>query len=284
MSLILMGLLACSQQASEWGYLEEGQYILEDSHANVLRTFEMFGTDDDGLSWGFNLDGEVTPDGEEESCGHGDLNDQEGRAGIDNQMAKIWDIIEPVAGVTAQGALQSSINEGRFLIMLEIVGATDFQNAEGVTLNIFQGDAKPVIGTYNLITPSQTYFIDTASDFVSVENLNIVDGVLEAGPVDFTIPVDILELQTTTKIHKGHFRFEINEDGSFVGFMGGAVSVSEFMYDLSQTDAQEEAALVEPLFKNNADMGYDGDECDLFSMAFQFEGTKAFVIREETEE
>ena len=73
-------------------------------------------------------------------------------------------------------------------------------------------------------------------------------------------------------------------DGSFVGFMGGAVSVSEFMYDLSQTDAQEEAALVEPLFKNNADMGYDGDECDLFSMAFQFEGTKAFVIREETEE
>ena len=277
-----MSLLACSQDPPEWGYLEEGQYILENSHANVLRTFALFGTDDNGLSWGFNLDGEITPDGVEESCGHGDLTDPEGRQGIDNQMAKIWDLIEPVAGVTAQGALQSSINEGRFLIMLEIVGADNFQNAEDVTLNIFQGDANPVIGTYNLIAPSQTYFIDPEADFVSVDNVDIVDGVIEVGPVDYTIPVDVLELQTTTKIHKGKFRFEITEDGSFVGFMGGAVSVSEFMYDLSQTDAQQEAALVEPLFQNNADMGYDDGSCDLFSMAFQIEGTKAFVVREET--
>ena len=40
--LLIMGLFACTQSQPEWDYLEEGQYILEDSHANVLRKFEYF--------------------------------------------------------------------------------------------------------------------------------------------------------------------------------------------------------------------------------------------------
>ena len=191
--LVLLGLTACTEeQPEQWTYLDEGTYILSDSHANGMRKVEFFGTDEDGLSWGFDLDDRISEDGEEESCGHGDLTDAEGREGIDNQMAKIWDIIEPVAGVTAQGALQSAINEGRFLIMLEIVGSEgDLRNAKGVTLNVFQGEGEPEIGTFDLISPNQTFSIDPDAEFSSLENLSITDGVLEAGPLNFSIPVDI---------------------------------------------------------------------------------------------
>ena len=54
---------------------------------------------------GFDLDNATTPDGEDSSCGHGDLIDPEGREGIDNQMATIWDAIEPIAGSFAQEIL-----------------------------------------------------------------------------------------------------------------------------------------------------------------------------------
>ena len=82
----------------------------------------------------------------------------------------------------------------------------------------------------------------------------------------------------------GKIRFEVEEDGSFQGYLGGAFSVEDVLYELSQTDATDEYALVEPFFKNNADMGYEDGECTLFSFAFGFEGVPAYVIRYEDEE
>ena len=82
-------------------------------------------------------------------------------------------------------------------------------------------------------------------------------------------------------IRDGFFRFEVGEDGFFRGYMGGAISLPEMLQDLKETDAREEVELAEPIFLLNADMGYNGDECTLFSMAMYFEGTGAYIIRDE---
>ena len=272
-------LLSCAQDESRYAYLGEDMFVDTTVHSNILREFSFFGTDEEGFAYGFDLDGKVSGQGEEESCGHGDLESPSGTVGIDNQLAKIWTLIEPVAGSIAQELLQGSINEGRVLLALELVGAESIEQDSDVTLRIFTAQGDPDIGTMGFISPDQTFSINTQADFVEVEGVSINNGHVQVGPIDFSMPLDILELQTTLNIKMGSFDFMIHEDGTFHGYMGGAISVSEFLTDIKNTDAAEEAALVEALFINNADMGYDSGDCDLFSMAFSFSGTNAFIVR-----
>ena len=270
---------SCSQEEAAYAYLGDDVYVDTRVHSNILREFSFFGTDENGLAYGFDLDGNVSQEGEEESCGHGDLESPDGAVGIDNQLAKIWTLIEPVAGSIAQELLQGSINEGRVLLALELVGMDNLENDTDVSLRIFTAEGEPEIGTLGLISPNQTFSINTEADFVEVQGVSIENGRVQVGPMDFSMPLDILELQTTLNIKDGSFDFTIHDDGTFHGYMGGAISVSEFLADIKNTDAADDAALVEALFVNNADMGYDSGECDLFSLAFSFSGTNAFVVR-----
>lgn len=271
--------MSCAQQEPLYGYLGDDVYVDTQAHSNILRSFSFFGTDENGLAWGFDLDGAISEAGDEESCGHGDLESPDGTVGIDNQLAKIWTLIEPVAGSIAQELLQGAINEGRVLLALELINVDNLRNDDDVTLRIFTAEGDPEIGTMGVISPNQTFSINTNADFVEVSGVSIEAGRVQVGPIDFSMPLDILELQTTLNIKKGSFDFIIEEDGTFHGYLGGAISVSEFLTDIKNTDAAEEAALVEALFINNADMGYESGECDLFSLAFSFSGTNAFVVR-----
>ena len=266
-----------------WGYLEEGQYVVKNSHANVLREFEFTGEESPGVAQGFNLDGAVSVEGDPDSCGHGDLTDPEGRDGIDNQFAKIWVALEPLVGEAVQAMLQGAINEGRFLLMVELVGVKDLENDNKVTVNLFRGRQDPEIGTFGLISPDQTFYFDDTVEASTVEKVAIVDGVVEAGPVAFQIPIDILEAEFVMNVADGKLRFEIHEDGTFEGILGGSIFVYDVLEELYQTDAYEEAELVTPLFENNADMGLEGGVCRQFSLAFGFRGTTGYVVREEAE-
>ena len=81
-------------------------------------------------------------------------------------------------------------------------------------------------------------------------------------------------------VKEGKIRFKIHEDGTFEGIIGGSLLVYDVLEELYQTDAYEEAQLVTPLFANNADMGQQGDVCREFSVAFGFQGTTGYVVRE----
>jgi hypothetical protein len=56
------------------------------------------------------------------------------------------------------------------------------------------------------------------------------------------------------------------------------------MTQLLDTNASQEARLVEPIFYNSADMGYIDGACTLLSVAFGFDGTNAFIARYPEEE
>ena len=107
-----------------------------------------------------------------------------------------------------------------------------------------------------------------------------MDGWVEAGPVSFQLPIDILEADFVMDVRDGKLRFQIHEDGTFEGIIGGSIFVYDVLDELYQTDAYEEAQLVTPLFENNADMGFEGGICKQFSLAFGFEGTTGYVVRE----
>ena len=130
-----------------------------------------------------------------------------------------------------------------------------------------------------LISPDQTYYLDDSIEISSVKKVEIVEGVVEAGPVSFQLPIDILEANFIMDVRNGQARFQIHEDGTMEGYLGGSIFVYDVLDELLQTDASEEAALVAPMFENNADMGYENGLCHQFSLAFGFKGTTGYVVR-----
>lgn len=279
--LILVALCACQAPTSPFDdYFDDGAFMLENSHANVLRKFSFTRELEPGVAEGFDLDDQSSPDGEAESCGHGDRTSPDGVGGIDNQFAEVWGLAEPLIGEAVEGLLQGAINEGRFLLMLELEGADNLEDDE-VTLHLFRGSADPLVGAQGLILPDQTFRVDDSIAPSVVEGVRIEDGRLSAGPIAFQLPIDILEANFIADVKQGRIQLEIDEDGNFAGILGGVLNVPDMMNELLATDAAAEAALVQPLFESNADMGFDGTACHELSVAFGFEGTTGFVVRTE---
>jgi hypothetical protein len=253
--------------------------MLANSHANVLKQFGFFAESSPGVAEGFDLDGMVSDGTSPDSCYESDFVDSQGRTGIDNQLAKIWGELEPLIGTATAGLLQGSINEGRFLLMIELEGLDDYMNDDDVTLHLFRGRLKPEIGTFGFIAPDQTVYFDDTFSSARVPGLQVVDGVLEAGPIAFQIPIDVLEAKFTMDIHSGKIRVNIREDGTFHGHIGGYMTVNDVLDEMYQTDAVQEAMLVTPYFENNADRNPVNGRCTEFSVTYSFEGTTAFAVR-----
>jgi hypothetical protein len=265
-------------------YFEGEKYVLAGSHANIVRRMGFIGLTGPGVARGFDLDGRVSPAGERESCGHGDLTDPEGRTGIDNQLASIWATLEPLVGPQVAALLQGAINEGRVLVMMELSGVDDLRDDPDVTFRLFRGVLRPEVGTQGYITPDQTFAFDYENPVSTVSNVAIVDGELVAGPVVLQVPIAILDLDIIADIELGRIRVRIAEDGTFSGYIGGALSLPKIIGALLETGASAETRLVQPIFERNADMEPVDGKCTYISVGLEFDGTTAFVVRDAARE
>jgi hypothetical protein len=273
-AMALLALSACAPQddgaSDPWAdWFAGSETVLADSHANVVQQFRFLSESDDGVVPGFDLDG--IDDSEASSpCGFEDGVDGAGTRGVDNQFGRMWGLIEGLVGEQVQELLQGSINEGRFLLLIEL---DDLRNDDDVTVLIARGEGAPWIGGQGVIAPDQSFRIDPSIPVSRVDGVAIVDGVLEAGPVDFTLPIDILEANFPLDVRDGRLRLEIGRDGRFAGMIGGHIDVDFAIGELLQTDAAAEAALVP---------GDDG-ACTFMSAAFGFDATNAFVVHDVAE-
>lgn len=265
-------------------YFADGGMMLEGTHANVIRQILFEGEVETGVARGFDLDGVVSPEDDEASCGHGDLMSPDGREGIDNQLALLWQVIEPLVGVQVQELLQGAINEGRVLVVAELDGVDDLVNDDDVTLRLFRVRLDPDIGTLGLISPSQTYYFDYEAPVSEAEGVAIVDGRVTAGPVQLDLPINILELDTILPLEDAVMEFNIADDGTFSGIFAGAIYLPDVIDALLNTPAAEETRLVAPFFEAYADMDPVDGQCQRMSATFGFEGTTAFVVRDSARE
>lgn len=264
-------------------YFEGEQYILPNSHVNILRRLVFASPIEPGVTIGFDLDGRESGPGDEASCGHGDQTDPEGRAGIDNQFSVLWGAIQPIVGVQVEELLQGAINEGLVLVMMEI---TDFESLDvdgDATFNLYRGSLDPQVGTQGLIAPDQTFYYDYAAP-ISTATATITDGELLAGPVELGIPLTILDLDIILPLRDGFVRIQLQEDGTFDGIIGGTINIGSVAESLLETGAAEETRAVLPFFEANADMNLVDGDCLDMSAAFEFEGTTAFVVRDAAQE
>ena len=236
------------------------------------------------MALGFDLDGRVSGAEDSETCGHADLVDPEGREGIDNQLAQLWTTLAPLVGAQVEALMQNAINEGRLLVMMELVGVDDPLNDPEVTLNLFTGVLRPSVGNQGLISPDQTFAFDYASPSSTVEGVSLVEGELVAGPVELKVPLSILDLNVIVKIERGRVRLRLSESGEMSGYISGALSVPDLIGELLNTGAERETRLVQPLFERNADLDPVEGKCTRISMALSFEGARAFVVRDAAQE
>jgi hypothetical protein len=259
-------------------YLPEGFYIEPSSHANIVRTFTFFKPDEEGKLEGFNLDGQVSIGNERESCGIADRMNPTGNEGIDNQLGVLWPIVQPLVGEAVEALLANAVQDGRLLLIIELGKVEDLLHDDLITLSIFRGVNAPEVNGQGLIVADQTFEIDTDFSQSLVEDVLIQQGHIRAGPIEFSVPIEIFDVDFPMNVKRGQIDLHISPDGSFQGIVGGEIIISEVMEHLLASNAGPEARLIQPFLERSADLGHEDGVCSSISVAFGFEGTTAFVL------
>lgn len=234
------------------------------------------------VAQGLDVDQRVSDRTDSETCNTRDFVSPEGIPGVDNQFTFLYDaVVGFFQDGTVEGIVQGSINEGRLLLMLEVVDVDDTQQDEDVTVNLFLGEGRPDIGADGLIVPAQTFDRRTDAETVAIPG-RIVDGVLEAGPFDAIIPMAFFDVFFDLDLHGARLRAEQNDDGSWSGMIGGGVEAETLINVAREADMRQEiqvTAAIMAILPGYLDLGYDPEtrRCTQISAALQFRATSAFL-------
>ena len=166
-------------------------------------------------------------------------------------------------------------------MLLEISGIQDRQNDECVTVDLYRSHGSPLIGTDGILLDGQTFEKVLDLPHAVVHNVAIVDGQLDAVPLDIELPVQVLDHKLDLLLTDGGFHIELAADGSAQGFLGGAVPLQLFadIIDLPNVNLPENIA---PLILAAGDLFPDEDgSCQDISVAFQYQGIPAHFYTED---
>jgi len=233
---------------------------------------------------GFDLDGVVSDADDESTCGHADYTAPDGTPGIDNQLATIVPLFELVGLTAAEGLLQSIIEEGGLLMMIQLDGVDDPVNDNEVTLLFRTGFGAPLLGTDGKVLAGQTFTLHPESPDSLAEKARIEDGVLHAGPFTARIPLLVFGMTYELTFQNTRIRATMTEDGGLVdGLLGGSVSIDE-LYAIGETAAKDDASVltgIQAVVNGAGDMAPDAEgQCQEISGAFAFSGVSAFFFPE----
>jgi hypothetical protein len=263
----------------ELPYFPEAWSIEPATHLNALYRVHFYGAEE-GVAAGWNLDGEISPEDDDASCGHGDFVSPEGEEGIDNQMAMVWALAESLIGEAVVALLQDGINEGRMLLMLELSDVDDLVNDEDVTLTLYRSIEVPIVSVAGFLMPDQTFRTDPDFPTLTFEHAAIVDGHVKAGPFDLAFPIYAFNANFLVGLADGYVEFDIDAAGRFSGHLGGIMDIHDVMGHMLETNAAEEAELIYPLVEGLADINKTKDGCTHLSAALRFDGVTGFRITE----
>lgn len=265
--------------------VESGEELLVVARQVTFAAREAEVEDGPDVSVGVDLDGVDTQVQEEGMCFQEDFVAPDGRRGVDNAFAFLFELVESFfqAG-TVEGIIQGTINEGRLLMMFGVSGVDDWQDDESVVLEVFLGDGRPDVGGDGFIVSGQTFDrdLDSATTFVSA---SIVGGVLETEAFELTMPMAFFNVFFDLRLHGAKIRAEVTPEGEWRGVVAGAIDSEDVVGLAVQADMMQEIQVSEilaSLLPNWVDLGFDGETgtCTQLSATLVFESTRAFVFDE----
>ena len=169
-------------------------------------------------------------------------------------------------------------------MMIELLGVDSLEDDEDVTLRLFRASGRPLVGNRGLIAPYQTFYRDYDFPLSEIRGVQIRGGQLQAGPIDFEVPMDVLDANFPMSVLNGQVRMTFHEDGSFTGLIGGSVNVDQVLDEFAIVVSGSEDDLARPILKANADMGYVDGECEEISLAFEVNGHVAYAVHRRDED
>jgi hypothetical protein len=237
-----------------------------------------------GVAVGFDVDGVVSEDGDDASCGHADFVSPDGTEGIDNQLALITPLFDTVGIGAVEGFVQAAVEQGGLLIMWEVKGVDDAQNDDDVTVRLRFGTGKPLLGTDGLLLSGQTFHINPDSPDREVKG-SIVDGQLRTEVFEAVLPIVVFEVAYELIIYEARMTADVSYDGGLVnGIMGGRVTI-ENLLTIAERAELEAGGIYEAvtfLLDGMADMSPNEDGvCQELSAALTFTSVSGFLFPED---
>lgn len=277
----LLGLLSCKDNentdtafdvATPYGSCDNP----DDSMVFVFSTVSYARRDGETV-WGFNLDEHESESDDDEGCYHADLSTPEGTPGIDNALSGLIPALEATEAVALETLIQTAINTGELLLVLEVTGVDDWQNDDCVSVGIYRATGTPMVGTDGYLLDGQSFNLDLSLPFDQVSNMAIENGRLVARPLEIQLPVQVLDEFLNIEMYNGGIQIDINEDGSAVGFFGGGIPISFFIDIATLPDVNLPESIVS-LLGAAADLNPDDNgDCQQLSVALMLEAVPAHL-------
>jgi len=236
---------------------------------------------DEGIVWGFDIDGMNSLGTDPNGCYKEDLIDPNGNTGIDNAFSALIPALETTEAVALESLVQQSINNGNLLLMVEISGVQDWQNDDCVDVSIWRGQGTPLIGTDGTLMLHQSFFKDKTMPNSNIGGIQIIDGKLEARPMNVELPVQVLDESLNFKLTEGGLYIELTEEGDMSGFFTGALPI-QTLTDITTLPDVNLPEIVQDLVASAADLYPQEDgTCSAISVAFEYNAIPAFFTLEE---
>ena len=266
--LTLLPALSCS--SSDEGFT----HVLLISEINMV-----LGEDDGGRLEGLNLDDRVDESGIDSPCGKTDGTAPDGRQGIDNQISILGSLLISQLGGDPDALIQSSINDGRMLIIVELEDLQDLHNDDNVTARIHIGTGPVAIGTDGLPEPGQSFDIRGDSPEIVLRNLRLRDGRIEINPFDINIKVDILQAMFDMTFLDTHLGLNIDDEGDATGLLGGGVAAT-MIEDIIANDEVLRPTLdaARILLRSLSDLEVVDERCTRVSAGMSIRAVEAFLL------
>lgn len=244
----------------------------------VLRMIELRHVDGDVAS-GLDLDGFTSDEHDGRTCFKEDFVDDEGRPGIDNQLATLLPLVDLFGEGALQGLIQNAINEGRLLVFFDVE-----QYAGGkVKLTIRRGDDVPLLGTDGFLLSGQTLGLHAESMLGISDQGQMTGTVVTTDPFPLEMPVIVFSRLYLLALPDARIRFELTEDGRLEkGVIAGSAGV-DYLIDLVKTAAQfgnDAFTTLDAAIIQAADLDRDPATggCRALSAAINFDAIPAYVF------
>jgi len=247
----------------------DGPFFLIDQLAFVLE-------DDSGLG-GFDLDGLT------EDCGAEDGTNADGAGGIDNQLGAIWDVLPDSAVAVIPVAIDTSLESGAMMVVLELVPGADDEPTE---LVFREGTGRPLTGTGARPLPNQTIDLIEGSNLLgSAGSLDRTTDGFRADDLDVVLKLEYIDTQVELQVVGGQAELADDGDGGLDLLMGGLVpmpAVMDVVGGLGGDGDDGVRDILEALLPLVVDSRIDPDgECDGLSGAFRGHAVPVFLFDEE---
>jgi len=254
----------------------------------VVDVMDIGREDPPGVAPGFDLDNKISDDADPAGCFQPDFISPDGVAGIDNQFAVLAPTIEGAAGTNLADSIADSVASGSILIMPILDDVNDNVNDPSVNLTLLLGEVPgggaPTLTAAGAPEPGQTFDINpnsydaTGTPLIYVPMASLVDGHIQAGPVDIVLALPVSGNTLTLTIRRAQLAFDLAADGSTLtnGVLGGELVIEELITAITELSSSLPIDLVRNALQSSADLAPNAaGDCDSISIALTLHAVSA---------